>query len=397
MADADLSPEIRLEQQKLEFERYKAQLDFRKFVLGSVFVAIAIALIPPLFQLATAALEYVKSQAQSKNDQANKEAEQLLKKEQFRDQYVKDFLNNAINQDIELRIRFAEYFAFVADTEFKQGWIDYREALRGHRLEIRKQIDQMESDWQQVAQGKNQVEMDRLARNLKWAYNEVGYVEGNRSVASDPRAPVSQSQSALSDVNAPRASTPKFVFTVNKDAFYASIKEKFISNLTVSQMQGIHAILDYWQTKYQGSDSRMLAYILATAYQETAGTMHPIEEYGRGGGRPYGSPDPSNGNVYYGRGILQLTWAQNYRLMGQIIGVDLYGNPQLALELNNSVAILIEGLMRGVFAGRKLADFVGDDRADWINARRIVTGQLDHAAVVAAFASSFFDALQAGS
>ena len=54
MANEDDLSALNLEAQKLELERYKAKLDYRKFVLGSVFVAIAIAAIPPLFQLATA-------------------------------------------------------------------------------------------------------------------------------------------------------------------------------------------------------------------------------------------------------------------------------------------------------------------------------------------------------
>ena len=66
-----------LEIRKLELERYKARLDYRKFVLASVFAAITIAAIPPLFQLATALLEYTKSQAQLRIDQQNREAERL--------------------------------------------------------------------------------------------------------------------------------------------------------------------------------------------------------------------------------------------------------------------------------------------------------------------------------
>ena len=49
---------LELEREKLSLDRYKAQLDYKKFVLGSVFVALALAAIPPLFQLATAAHEY---------------------------------------------------------------------------------------------------------------------------------------------------------------------------------------------------------------------------------------------------------------------------------------------------------------------------------------------------
>jgi hypothetical protein len=36
-----------IEREKIELERYKARLDYKNFVLGSAFVALAIAAIPP--------------------------------------------------------------------------------------------------------------------------------------------------------------------------------------------------------------------------------------------------------------------------------------------------------------------------------------------------------------
>jgi hypothetical protein len=143
-----------------------------------VFAAIVIAAIPPLFQLATSVLEYVKSEAQlAKN------------KQQFRETYIKDFLADALNQDIELRIRFAEYFSFVSSDEFRQGWIDYHQHLVQYRDTVRKQIDEMETKWQQKSQisGQNDPEIDRLERDLSWAYHEMGYVERDRSVVRNPR------------------------------------------------------------------------------------------------------------------------------------------------------------------------------------------------------------------
>ncbi len=185
----EMSPAADLETRKLDLERYKAQLDYRKFVLASVFAAIAIAAIPPLFQLATALLEYVKSSSQLKVDQTNKEAERLAKEEEFRETYIKDFLANALNQDIELRIRFAEYFSFVSASTFRQGWVDYRRSLIEHRDEVRQKIDAMEAEWQRVVQdrGTGTAESDRIERGLAWLYKEAGYVERNRSVAANPR------------------------------------------------------------------------------------------------------------------------------------------------------------------------------------------------------------------
>ena len=54
------------------------------------------------------------------------------------------------------------------------------------------------------------------------------------------------------------------------------------------------------------ADLRWLAYILATDYHETAYTMQPIEEYGKGAGYDYGEPDPVTGEIYFGTGLVQL-------------------------------------------------------------------------------------------
>jgi hypothetical protein len=183
-----------LEIRKLELERYKARLDYRKFVLASVFAAITIAAIPPLFQLATALLEYTKSQAQLRIDQQNREAERLAKQEEFRETYVKDFLANALNQDIELRIRFSEYFAFVSAESFRKGWTQYHDTLLKHRDEIREQISQLEDEWRRLKESPapDNIRVDYVTRTLTWLYNEVGYVERNRSVTVNPRAPISR-------------------------------------------------------------------------------------------------------------------------------------------------------------------------------------------------------------
>ena len=102
-------------------------------------------------------------------------------------------MEKAINQDIELRIRLAEYFAFTSVGSFQLGWKEYRKALITHRDAIRKDIDQMETEWQQRV-GRSGAETDRLERNLSWKYTEVGYVKRDRG-ACRPRSPSAQPKS----------------------------------------------------------------------------------------------------------------------------------------------------------------------------------------------------------
>jgi hypothetical protein len=87
--------------------------------------------------------------------------------------------------------------------------------------------------------------------------------------------------------------------------------ELFAGSLSEEQVAGMEEMLSFGERI--GCDDRHLAYVLATAFHETARTMQPIEEYGKGKGKSYGAPDPQTGQTYYGRGYVQLTWKENYQ------------------------------------------------------------------------------------
>jgi phospholipid transport system substrate-binding protein len=168
----------------------------------SGFVAAAIAAIPPGFQYATAKLEEAKSAAQLYADLQTKEADRNRKQEEFRQEYIKLFLDMAVDQDIELRLRFAEYFAAVSAEPFKGGWIDYRTRLEDERKSVRESIDGLERE--RIAAlldpSKKQDDVDQIERKLSWYYKEVGYLPLMRSVTSYPRIPeLAPSKTALSE------------------------------------------------------------------------------------------------------------------------------------------------------------------------------------------------------
>lgn len=184
---------------------------------------------------------------------------------------------------------------------------------------------------------------------------------------------------------------------MNRTNFYNSIrKDIYNGKLAFSQVEGIEAILQEWE-KRMLCDTRKLAYILATSYHETAKTMQPIEEWGKGKGRAYGKPDPVTGKVYYGRGFVQLTWAYNYKTMGNLLGIDLYHKPDLALDKDIAVQIMFEGMFtansyRGDFTGKHLDMYFTNTLTDWVNARRIINGT-DKADLIAGYAKKFHAAL----
>lgn len=160
--------------------------------------------------------------------------------------------------------------------------------------------------------------------------------------------------------------------------------------LSKRQVQGMELIIDEWQQR-ELQDTRWLAYILATAYHETAFTMEPIDEYGQGRGREYGVPDLETGQVYYGRGFVQVTWKANYLRFSELLGLDLLSQPELALDQGVATSILFEGMINGLFTGKALRHYFREE-SDWYNARRIVN-RLDRAEQIARYARAFWYAI----
>lgn len=178
---------------------------------------------------------------------------------------------------------------------------------------------------------------------------------------------------------------------IDRKAFFASVRSSF-GPLKQTQVDGFVVLLDAWEKRYPSVTPAQFAYILATAWHETAKTMQPIEEYGKGRGKRYGQKDPKTGQTYYGRGYVQLTWRANYKKMEDRHGIPYTSKPALAMIPENAARILFDGMIDGVFTGKKLADYTALDRVDFLGARRIVNGT-DRAALIAAHAEDFLNAL----
>lgn len=172
----------------------------------------------------------------------------------------------------------------------------------------------------------------------------------------------------------------------------------FDGGMSQSQVSGIGAILAACAPL---TDDRQRAYVLATAYHETAHTMQPIEEYGKGKGHAYGTkvdrnrkPYTTPDKLYYGRGYVQLTWIDNYRYLGKLTGQDLVNHPELALDPAIAARIMMVGMTKGAFTGVKLDTYFNTAREDWENARRIING-IDCAEKIAGYGKIFYRALTA--
>ena len=186
---------------------------------------------------------------------------------------------------------------------------------------------------------------------------------------------------------------------IDRDAFFTAARaDPFGGTINQQQVDGVNYLLDVWERVFEREDIRWLAYALATVFHETAQTMRPIEEYGRGQGKSYGEPVGPHNQAYYGRGHVQLTWAENYQKGEQNLAerygheVPMYEYPHRMLEDEPSALVLYDGMIWGWFTGAKLSDFFNGDEEDRYNARRIVNG-LDKADVIANYYESFKAAL----
>lgn len=196
---------------------------------------------------------------------------------------------------------------------------------------------------------------------------------------------------------------------MNRAIFFDKLRDGLLGpTLDRGEVSGCEAILD----AMQGSPLSYTAYALATAYHETAHTMQPIREYGGDryffrmydpkGNRPSlaiaHEQRPGDGVKYYGRGFVQLTWRCNYRKVGEKLGLDLVGNPDLALNIRIAGKIMRFGMDTGLFTGKGFANYLPAtgpaSAAQFTAARRIINGR-DRDVLIAGYAVKFQDALMA--
>jgi predicted chitinase len=178
----------------------------------------------------------------------------------------------------------------------------------------------------------------------------------------------------------------------------------FNGSLSPRQATGLDVLLAEWD-KNGTDDARHMAYLLATVHHETLRAMAPLREgFAKtdegarasvtAARRGYAVEDPVTRQVYYGRGLVQITWAGNYREVGDAIEIDLYRNPDLALDPQIAAKIAVIGMTHGLFSGKKLADYFNDEIDDPIEARRIINGT-DKAALAASYHRAYLAAITA--
>jgi putative chitinase len=164
------------------------------------------------------------------------------------------------------------------------------------------------------------------------------------------------------------------------------------------QVSGFEAVLD----AIDGAPLSHQAYMLATAWHETAATMQPVRE----------AFDLSENwrkrNLrywpHYGRGYVQLTWDYNYAKAdeecadaGLIEPGAMIADLDLAMRCDIAAFILRRGMDEGWFTSKKNSTYLPASgvatREQYLKARRIINGN-DKADLIEDYAQIFERALR---
>lgn len=187
----------------------------------------------------------------------------------------------------------------------------------------------------------------------------------------------------VSVVEAPPADVLKYTFNFEK-----ARKQFFPNGYTPEQTDSISAIVRECNEQ-QVPLKEQVAYILATAYHECHNPkkpemrMTPMREFG---GDAY--LKSKKYYPYYGRGFSQLTWKDNYAKEGDRLNLPLVQDPDMILDIDTSANSHVYCMMKGRYTGRKVPDYINENKVDYVNARRVVNGT-DKADLIAGYAEGF--------
>jgi hypothetical protein len=162
------------------------------------------------------------------------------------------------------------------------------------------------------------------------------------------------------------------------DVFLANVTDDFHKLGGQSEKQGMKAIIEGFEKYFPDGDRRWLAYMLSTAFHETAMTMQPVREafwLSENWRKTHLSYYP-----YYGRGYVQLTHKGNYKRAGDDIDVDLVSNPDMAMNPQHAAHIMFIGMRDGWFRSdahgkHTLGRYFSKDVDDPVGARNIINGK----------------------
>jgi hypothetical protein len=75
-----------------------------------------------------------------------------------------------------------------------------------------------------------------------------------------------------------------------------------------------------------------------------------------------------------------------------MLDIDMVNEPDIAMQHNVALFVLVHGFKTGTFTGRKITDFIDETKTDFVRARRCINGN-DKAHEIAEIAKKFLAAL----
>lgn len=190
-------------------------------------------------------------------------------------------------------------------------------------------------------------------------------------------------------------------------AFFDAVRTNILNGiLSQSQVDALNAIDASWQ-KHGNTDPQAKAYVLSTIQNEVGNGMLPKAEnlnysaeqihavwptrfpttgaaqlYAHNpvklgnfvyAGR-YGNGDVASGDGFKYRGHgYQTTFKDAFKMFGGLLGVDLVTDPSvLDRDVGLAADVLIIGMVRGLYTGKKIGDYFTATKADAYDARDTV-------------------------
>ena len=181
---------------------------------------------------------------------------------------------------------------------------------------------------------------------------------------------------------------------MDRKIFYDTVRPHV--NLTEQNVFGMERLFDYVEHYQSHLAAQPLAYDIATAWWESGQTMHPVKE------AYWLSEEWRKKNLryypWYGRGLVQTTWEENYRKIAIAMGIPeetFLKDPDLLLEFRYALPALFVGMEQGIYTGKKTGDYIDDidesdaeDLKEYKAARKVVNGT-DKAETIANLALFF--------
>lgn len=188
---------------------------------------------------------------------------------------------------------------------------------------------------------------------------------------------------------------------INRYIFYKTYREKF-GKLKQEQVNGLNFLLDKLDNSQVLFYANQYAGILANIAHETAWTFQPIRERGAYNYFKYLIGRLGNRNLreaydYRGGGFIMTTGKLNYEMMSPYVkkvfpNIDIVKDPNQITNPEVSWITTETGLVKGLYTGRKITQYLNENTTDYYNFRRCINGT-DRASLIAGYAEKFYECI----